>query len=82
MSVKERLLAKLDTEMNVDFGYGKINGSFRFADGTRMIGDFSKEWDNTRDVHTYYDNDLSEYRCFKQDTSVLLFDDFKNIERI
>lgn len=81
-SVKQRLLDKLESEASVSFGFGRIDGSFRFADGTKTEGDFSKEWDNSREVYTYHDNERDDYRCFKQDASVLLFDDFKNITRI
>lgn len=82
MTVKEKLLERLETNDNVTFAYIKKDGSLRPAQGTRMVGDYLDEWDDSRDVHTYHDNIKEDYRCFKQGTSILLFDNYKNIERL
>lgn len=68
---EQELIKRLDDEANVLFIYRKVDGSSRIADGTRQTGDYSDSWDSSREVHTYWDNEKGDYRCFKEGNLIM-----------
>lgn len=62
---ENELIENLNLEPNIKFIYRKLDGTNRIADGTRQTGDFNDAWDTPREVHTYWDNEKGDYRCFK-----------------
>jgi hypothetical protein len=82
MNEEDLFIKRLDAEPEVMFMYRKLDGSIRMADGTRQTGEYSADWDNSRQVHTYWDNMKEDYRCFKDGNLVATIKAEPKLKRI
>lgn len=68
---EDNLIERLEDEKKVLFLYQKKDGSLRGASGTRTKGEYYEDWDESRQVVTYWDNTKGNYRCFKDGNLIL-----------